>query len=69
MWSLLPIQPPEIDSLIFEGVMKLFEVFTEELLICAFEWDWLDVSSYQLHAALRTTPLEESRPSALHIAS
>jgi hypothetical protein len=39
--SLLPVKPPEIDTLVFEGVMKLFQVFAEELLVGTFEGDWL----------------------------
>jgi hypothetical protein len=42
MGSLLPVKPPEIDSFIFERMMELFKVFTEELLVCAFEGDGLD---------------------------
>jgi len=44
MRSLLPVKPPEVYSFILKRVMKLFQVFTKELLVCAFEWDWLDIS-------------------------
>jgi hypothetical protein len=42
--TLLPIKPPEVDALVFERVMELFQVFAKELLVGTFEGDWLDVS-------------------------
>lgn len=39
--ALLPIQPPEVNSLIFERVMQCLEVFLEELLVGTLERDRL----------------------------
>ena len=72
MRSLLPVKPPEIYSFILKWVVELFQVFTKELLVCAFERDWLDISEsliQEFRKMIRTTPLDESRPRALHIAS
>jgi hypothetical protein len=46
--TLLPIKPPEIDTFIFEGMVKLFEVFAEELLVGTFEGDWLYFSRVRM---------------------
>jgi hypothetical protein len=42
--TLLPIQPPEITSFVFQWVVQLFEVFGKELLVGTFEWNRLEVS-------------------------
>lgn len=39
--ALLPVEPPEIDAFIFERVVQFLEVFRKELLVGAFERDWL----------------------------
>jgi hypothetical protein len=41
MRTLLPVDPPKVDAFIFEGMVQLFEIGLEELLVGAFEWDGL----------------------------
>jgi hypothetical protein len=46
--TLLPIKPPEVDTFIFEGVVELFQVFAEELLVGTFEGNWLYFSQVRM---------------------
>ena len=42
MRTLLPINPPEIHAFVFEGMVQLFEIGFEKVLVCTFEWNRLD---------------------------
>lgn len=39
--SLLPIQPPKVNALILQGMVKLLEILGEEFLVGAFKRNWL----------------------------
>lgn len=70
VWSLLPVQPPEVNTLVFQGVVQLLEVLGKEGLVRAFKWDRLLLLARKIIAETctrLTTPFEESRPRDLHM--
>lgn len=49
VWTLLPVEPPEIDAFVLEGVVKDFKVGIEELFVGAIKGDWLGWSAVSCH--------------------
>jgi hypothetical protein len=69
--TLLPVHPPKVHAFILVGVMQELEIGFEELLASRFERNGLGLANGAewLADSVRTTPVDESRLSALHISS
>ena len=65
---LLPVEPPKVDTLIFEGVMQDLKVVFHKAWLGALKGDRLFFSARVDDQGV-TFLLVGSRPSALHIAS